>query len=81
MATKIVVYTKNNCGDCKRAKFMFEACPIDVGLIEKNVDESEVFMDELNILYSSYTLPTFVFEDGEVIRGFHEGKIMNKLGL
>ncbi|MGM2834176.1 glutaredoxin domain-containing protein, partial [Bacillus cereus group sp. Bce025] len=24
------MFTKNNCGDCKRAKFMLEHCPVDV---------------------------------------------------
>ncbi|WP_180236330.1 glutaredoxin family protein [Bacillus wiedmannii] len=84
MATKIVMYTGENCGKCKRAKEMLSNLPseIYVTLIERNVDENEDHMEVLTKKYNSNTLPTFVIDD-EVYRGFDEniGKIMNALGL
>ncbi|HDR4569024.1 NrdH-redoxin [Bacillus cereus] len=81
MATKIVMYTGENCGKCKRAKAMLESCPVDVEVIEKNVDENTNYKKDMELLKST-TLPTFVIE-GEVYRGFDEniGKIMEHLGL
>ncbi|MEK4501189.1 glutaredoxin family protein [Bacillus sp. FSL R12-0069] len=84
MATKIVMYTGENCGKCKRAKEMLNNLPseIYVTLIERNVDENEDHMEVLTKKYNSNTLPTFVIDD-EVYRGFDEniGKIMGHLGL
>ncbi|WP_000201629.1 glutaredoxin family protein [Bacillus cereus] len=84
MATKIVMYTGENCGKCKRAKEMLASLPpeIYVTLIERNVDENEDHMEVLTKKYNSNTLPTFVIDD-EVYRGFDEniGKIMGHLGL
>ncbi|WP_167555517.1 glutaredoxin family protein [Bacillus thuringiensis] len=84
MATKIIMYTGENCGKCKRAKEMFASLPseIYVTLIERNVDENEDHMEVLTKKYNSNTLPTFVIDD-EVYRGFDEniGKIMGHLGL
>ncbi|PEP21726.1 NrdH-redoxin [Bacillus wiedmannii] len=84
MATKIIMYTGNDCGKCKRAKEMFDNLPpgIEIDLTELNVDECKINRDELTRIRKSQTLPTFVIE-GEVYRGFDEniGKIMDVLGL
>ncbi|PFS55807.1 glutaredoxin family protein [Bacillus thuringiensis] len=82
MATKIVMYTGENCGKCKRAKEMLKSCPVEVDIDEKNVDEKEEYLNELKEI-GSYTLPTFIFEDGKTLIGFDEniGLIMDKLGL
>ncbi|WP_259418300.1 glutaredoxin family protein [Bacillus toyonensis] len=94
MATKIVMYTGNTCGKCKRAKAMLESCPVDVEIIERNVDETPGLKLYMENILDSKTLPTFTYETivqeyGEnkikinVLRGFDEniGKIMEVLGL
>lgn len=94
MATKIIMYTGDNCSKCKRAKAMLESCPVDVEIIEKNVDEIPGLKLYMENILDSKTLPTFTYEtiekeDGEnkikinVLRGFDEniGKIMEHLGL
>lgn len=85
MATKIIVYTKNACPNCMRAKFMLQNCPVDVELVEINIDEVECNSKELYIEHLKtqriMSMPSFVFEDGDIVVGFEEGKIMNKLGL
>lgn len=82
MATKIVMYTGNNCGKCKRAKEMLKNCPVDVEIMTENVDDNETSKRYLTEVLKSNTLPTFVIGE-EVIRGFDEniGKIMELLGL
>lgn len=79
---KIIMYTGNNCGKCKRAKAMFGSLPVDVEIIEKNVDNCSKCMKELEKLGSS-SLPTFKLEDGSVLIGFDEniGKLMEVFGL
>ncbi|SCN11869.1 glutaredoxin family protein [Bacillus wiedmannii] len=84
MATKIVMYTGNNCGKCKRAKEMLNNLPLghEVELIERNVDEDKNNLHVLQAVYKSSSLPTFVIE-GKPYIGFDEniGKIMDVLGL
>ena len=82
MATKIVMYTKNDCPNCKRAKFMFEACPVEVEIIEINVDNSSDTDKVYENLKSNgiHSLPAFKFENGNIVVGFEEGKIMKELG-
>ncbi|WP_305928109.1 glutaredoxin family protein [Bacillus mycoides] len=88
MATKIVMYTGLNCSKCKRAKEMLKNCPVEVELIERNVDEDEKYKIHLISALESNTLPTFVIptkegEEEKIFRGFDEniGKIMEVLGL
>lgn len=84
MATKIVMYTGDNCSKCKRAKEMLTNTPPghEVELIERNVDEDEAHLHALQSVYKSSSLPTFVI-DGKPYIGFDEniGKIMEVLGL
>ncbi|HDX9654322.1 TPA: glutaredoxin family protein [Bacillus wiedmannii] len=82
MATKIVMYTGNECSKCKRAKEMLKNCPVEVDIEELNVDEVPMHRQVLTKVYKSNTLPTFII-DGNVYRGFDEniGKIMGHLGL
>ncbi|OOR23189.1 glutaredoxin family protein [Bacillus wiedmannii] len=84
MATKIVMYTGNNCGKCKAAKERLNDLPPghEVELIERNVDLVEGFREELELHYNSRSLPTFIIE-GKPYIGFDEniGKIMDVLGL
>lgn len=97
MATKIVMYTGNNCGKCLRAKEMLTNTPPghEVELIERNVDENTAHMDCLKNVINSSSLPTFVIPKSEkgcdiynkdtyhLYIGFDEniGKIMGHLGL
>ncbi|KXY24468.1 glutaredoxin family protein [Bacillus sp. FSL K6-0067] len=80
MAAKITMFTKKNCGDCKRAKFMLEHCPVDVELKEFNIDIDPKFEERLKQM-EIMQVPVFEFESGTVIVGFKEGKIMEELGL
>ncbi|KAA6457050.1 MULTISPECIES: glutaredoxin family protein [Bacillus cereus group] len=82
MATKIVMYTGNDCGKCKRAKEMLKNCPVEVDIEELNVDETPMHRKVLTKVYESNTLPTFIIGEN-VYRGFDEnvGKIMEHLGL
>jgi len=97
MATKIIMYTGENCGKCKRAKEMLNNLPpdIEVELIERNVDKNTAHMDTLKHVINSSSLPTFVIPKSEkgcdlynkdtyhLYIGFDEniGKIMEVLGL
>ena len=80
---KVIIYTKNNCPNCNRAKFMFENCPVDVDLEERNIDEREEYKFELTNILNSNTLPTFLLGKGEPLRGFDEnlGNLQEVLGL
>lgn len=82
MATKIVMYTGNNCGKCKRAKEMLKSCPVKVEIEERNIDKDDDLRQELTLKYASSTLPTFVI-NSNIYRGFDEniGNIMDELGL
>lgn len=78
---KIVMYTKNNCPNCKRAEFMFSACPVEIELEKRNVEVINEYMEELKEL-GSITLPTLIINENVYI-GFEEnlGKIQEELGL
>lgn len=92
---KIIMYTGNECGKCKRAKMMIESCPVEVDLELRNVDEDEKYMRELKDVIKSSSLPTIMipdikgkyqYEDGAMYKehiGFEDnlGKIMGYLGL
>lgn len=80
MATKIVMFTKNNCPNCMRAKMLLDSCPVEVEIIEKNIEESIEAYDECVNKYESNTAPTFRI-NGRTIMGFNEGEIMDELGL
>jgi glutaredoxin-like protein NrdH len=80
MATKIIMFTKKDCPNCMRAKMLFEDCPVEVELIEKNIEtDPDAYLEFVAL--GSNSAPTFKFEDGGIVPGFDEGKIMNKLGL
>ncbi|WP_163257908.1 glutaredoxin family protein [Bacillus paranthracis] len=79
MATKITMFTKNNCPNCMRAKMLFASCPVEVEITEINLEtpEGKAHQEILGI----QTAPTFEFENGKFIYGFDEGKLINELGL
>jgi len=75
------MYTKDDCPNCMRAKMLFLHCPVYVEVVEKNIDRNEEYKKQLEFNHGSYIVPTFVFGNGHVERGFNEGKIMEVLGL
>ncbi|MER2734855.1 glutaredoxin domain-containing protein, partial [Escherichia coli] len=52
------MYSGNSCSKCKRAKEMLENCPVDIEIIERNIDESTDARDYLVSVIESNTLPT-----------------------
>ncbi|MFP3415046.1 glutaredoxin domain-containing protein [Bacillus sp. SIMBA_074] len=80
MATKIIMFTKNDCPNCKRAKHFLGFAPVEIELEERNIEENEIYKVEAEDL-GLMSLPAFKFENGNIVRGFEEGKIMNELGL
>jgi len=92
---KIIMYTKNNCPNCNRAKFMIEVAPCEVELEVRNIEKNEDWREDL-VRFRSMSVPTFLIpveEDGfledadgvqyNVYTGFDEnlGKIQKYLGL
>ncbi|QNI20358.1 glutaredoxin family protein [Bacillus phage 1_ICo-2020] len=89
---KIKMFTKTVCPTCKVAKQQLSFLPVPVEIEEINIETDEPFYDfegnriELKVEYlqeklDSMSTPTFLFEDGDVIRGYEEGKLREKLGL
>jgi len=76
---EIVMFTKNDCPNCRRADMLFEYCPVDISILKKNVDKSETFAKELKEK-DIMSVPSFVI-NGKWIEGFNEGKIKEELGL
>jgi predicted DsbA family dithiol-disulfide isomerase len=87
---KIKMFTKTVCPTCKIAKQQLSFLPVPVEIEEINIETDKVFegtteeMDAQSYLVDcldSMSTPTFLFEDGTVVRGFEVGPIMEKLGL
>lgn len=89
---KIKMFTKTVCPTCKIAKQQLSYLPVPVEIEEINIETPEPFIDfegnqiDLKVEYmmealDSMSTPTFLFEDGTVVRGFEVGPIMEKLGL
>lgn len=88
---KIKMFTKTVCGSCKTAKQQLSFLPVPVEIEVINI-ETDSLVDEYGVLWEksgdyltevldSMSTPTFLFEDGSVVRGFEMGQIMEKLGL
>ena len=92
---EVVMFTKDNCPNCERAKMLFEYCPVEIKLIKFNISplgNGQSRIDENGDSYSSYevqevlknndimSVPSFKI-NGEWIEGFNEGKIKEELGL
>jgi len=87
---KIKMFTKTVCPTCKVAKQQLSYLPVPVEIEEINIETDKVFVgtpheqDAQSYLVDcldSMSTPTFLFEDGSVVRGYEEGKIRTKLGL
>ncbi|EOQ00949.1 glutaredoxin family protein [Bacillus cereus] len=89
---KIKMFTKTVCPTCKVAKQQLSYLPVPVEVEEINIEDDTPFYDfkgsliELKVEYlqeklDSMSTPTFLFEDGLVVRGFEMGQIQEALGL
>ncbi|RAT01372.1 hypothetical protein A6E27_22840 [Bacillus cereus] len=87
---RIEMFTKTVCPTCKVAKQQLSYLPVPVEIKEYNIEE-DIYIDKdgqehsalayLSETLDSMSTPTFLFEDGDVIRGYEEGKLREKLGL
>ncbi|PFK68259.1 glutaredoxin family protein [Bacillus cereus] len=88
---KIKMFTKTVCPTCKVAKQQLSYLPVPVEIEEINI-ETDSLVDEYGVLWEksgdyltevldSMSTPTFVFENGVVVRGFEMGQIQEALGL
>ncbi|QEL88460.1 glutaredoxin family protein [Bacillus mycoides] len=78
MATKIIVYTKNNCPNCMHVKFGLEATGLNFEV--RNIEENEEFRKEFDT-YGYSAAPVTVFPNGKVLAGFEFGEFATELGL
>ncbi|PGL88600.1 hypothetical protein CN926_00940 [Bacillus thuringiensis] len=87
---KIKMFTKTVCPTCKIAKQQLSYLPVPVEIEEINVETDKVFegtpyeQDAQSYLVDcldSMSTPTFLFEDGTVVRGFEMGALQEALGL
>ncbi|MGR5994450.1 glutaredoxin family protein [Bacillus cereus] len=88
-AIKVKMFTKTVCPTCKIAKQQLSFLTVAVDIEEYNIETDKIFAlneemsahDYLTDVLDSMSTPTFLFEDGTVVRGFEVGPIMEKLGL
>lgn len=60
---KVIMYTKDKCPNCERAKFMFNCSPIPVEVEIRNIEsgkEAEKYNNQLTEVIKSRTLPTML---------------------
>ncbi|MGX5581953.1 glutaredoxin family protein [Bacillus cereus] len=88
---KIKMFTKTVCPTCKVAKQQLSYLPVPVDIEEFNIEKDGIIFDIygdphtyesylVNVLDSMST-PTFLFENGTIVRGFEMGQIQEALGL
>ncbi|MGX5475964.1 glutaredoxin family protein [Bacillus toyonensis] len=75
MANKIIVYTKNNCGDCERLKWSLGDMKVDF----RNIDEDPKYRKEFDE-YGYLSAPLTIFPSGKVLSGFDMGEFAAELG-
>jgi len=78
MAREVKIYTTPTCPYCKMAKKFLDDNGIKYQ--ESNIVEDKAAREEMKNKYDSLTVPTICF-DGEVMIGFDEGQLREKLGL
>lgn len=91
---KIKMFTKTVCQTCKVAKQQLSYLPVPVEIEEINIEtfEEDYYCPLTGDLYASpleyitekldsMATPTFLFEDGTVVRGFEMGLLQEALGL
>jgi len=78
MAREVKMYTTTTCPYCKMAKKFFDDNGIKYQ--EFNIVEDKAAREEMKSKHNSLTVPTICF-DGEVMIGFNEAELREKLGL
>ena len=91
---KITMFTKTICPNCKLAKQQLSYVPVPIEIEEVNIEtyEEDYYCPTTGDLYASpleyiteklesMSTPTFLFEDGTIVRGFEMGQIQEALGL
>ncbi|MCD6390659.1 MAG: glutaredoxin family protein [Dehalococcoidia bacterium] len=78
MTREVKIYTTPTCPYCKMAKKFFAANGIEYQ--EFNIAEDKAAREEMKNRYNSMTVPTICF-NGEVLIGFNEAELREKLGL
>ncbi len=78
MIREVKIYTTPGCPYCKMAKKFLE--DNDIKYQEFNVAEDKAARDEMRNKCGSLGVPTICFDD-EVLVGFNEAQLREKLGL
>jgi glutaredoxin 3 len=78
MARKVKIYTTPTCPYCKIAKKFLDDNGIKYQ--EFNIAKDKAAREEMKKKCGSLAVPTICF-DGEVLVGFDEGQLREKLGL
>ncbi|HUW45558.1 MAG TPA: glutaredoxin family protein [Dehalococcoidia bacterium] len=78
MAREVKIYTTPTCPYCKMAKKFLDDNGIKYQ--EFNIVEDKAAREEMKNKCDSLTVPTICF-DSEVLIGFDEGQLREKLGL
>jgi glutaredoxin-like YruB-family protein len=78
MAREVKMYTTPTCPYCKMAKKFLADNGIEYQ--EFNIGEDKAAREEMKNRYNSLTVPTICF-NGEVLIGFNEAELREKLGL
>ena len=72
----ILIYTKNQCVQCKMSKNILN--DLGISYTEKNVDTNEKFMDEAKV--TGYKSMPIILKDGQVIASGFMPDVLNQLG-
>jgi len=78
MAREVTIYTTPNCPYCKMAKKFLTDNGIEYQ--EFNIVEDKAAREEMKNRCNSLAVPTICF-NGEVLIGFNEAELREKLGL
>ncbi len=78
MASEVKIYTTPTCPYCTRAKKFLDDSAVKYQ--EFNVAEDKAARDEMRNKCNSMTVPTICI-DGEILVGFDEAALREKLGL
>lgn len=78
MARQVKIYTTPNCPYCKMAKNFLADNGIEYQ--EFNIVEDKAAREEMKNRCNSLAVPTICF-NGEVLIGFNEAELREKLGL
>lgn len=78
MATKIIVYTKNNCKNCEEVKWALGAAGVEYET--RNIEEKEKYRKEFDT-YGYSAAPVTVFPNGKPLVGFVRKEFEDELGF